>query len=65
MRHADAKTRREQKRMVRRLASDFALQQLYAEKKEREKAEAYRKRKFEQLLLERWQARHAEADGHE
>ena len=65
MKHTTAKESREMKRTVRRLATDFAMQQIWAEKKAREKAEAYRKRKFEELLLERWEARRAEADGHE
>ena len=45
--------------MVRRIATDLAMEELYMQKK----AEAKRKRQFDKLLLERWQARQAAKNG--
>lgn len=53
MKHPNWKETKEQRRMVRRIATDLAMEELYV----RKKAEAKRKRQFDKLLLERWQAR--------
>lgn len=53
MKHPDWKETKKQRRMVRRIATDLAMEELYMLKK----AEAKRKRQFDKLLLERWQAR--------
>lgn len=53
MKHPDWKETKVQRRMVRRIATDLAMEDLYMQKK----AEAKRKRQFDKLLLERWQAR--------
>ncbi len=53
MKHPDWKETKVQRRMVRRIATDLAMDELYMQKK----AEAKRKRQFDKLLLERWQAR--------
>ena len=53
MKHPDWKETKVQRRMVRRIAMDLAREELYMQKK----AEAKRKRQFDKLLLERWQAR--------
>lgn len=53
MKHPDWKETKEQRRMLRRIATDLAMEELYMQKK----AEAKRKRQFDKLLLERWQAR--------
>ncbi len=53
MKHPDWKETKVQRRMVRRIATDLAMEELYMQKK----AEAKRKRQFDKLLLERWQAR--------
>lgn len=53
MKHPDWKETKVQRRMVRRIAMDLAMEELYMQKK----AEAKRKRQFDKLLLERWQAR--------
>lgn len=53
MKHPNWKETKEQRRMVRRIATDLAMEELYMQKK----AEAKRKRQFDKLLLERWQAR--------
>lgn len=53
MKHSDWKETKEQRRMLRRIATDLAMEELYMLKK----AEAKRKRQFDKLLLERWQAR--------
>lgn len=53
MKHPDLKETKVQRRMVRRIAMDLAMEELYMQKK----AEAKRKRQFDKLLLERWQAR--------
>ena len=53
MKHPDLKETKVQRRMVRRIATDLAMEELYMQKK----AEAKRKRQFDKLLLERWQAR--------
>lgn len=53
MKHPNWKETKEQRRMVRRIAMDLAMEELYMQKK----AEAKRKRQFDKLLLERWQAR--------
>lgn len=45
--------------MVRRIATDLAMEELYMLKK----AEAKRKRQFDKLLLERWKARQAAKNG--
>lgn len=52
MKHPDWKETKVQRRMVRRIATDLAMDELYMQKK----AEAKRKRQFDKLLLERWQA---------
>lgn len=53
MKHPNWKETKEQRRMVRRIATDLAMEELYMQKK----AEAKRKRQFDKLLLERWKAR--------
>lgn len=53
MKHPDWKETKVQRLMVRRIATDLAMEELYM----RKKAEAKRKRQFDKLLLERWQAR--------
>lgn len=53
MKHPDWKETKVQRRMVRRIATDLAMEELYMQKN----AEAKRKRQFDKLLLERWQAR--------
>lgn len=53
MKHPNWKETKEQRRMVRRIATDLAMEELYMQKK----ADAKRKRQFDKLLLERWQAR--------
>lgn len=53
MKHPNWKETKEQRRMVRRIATDLAMEELYMQKK----TEAKRKRQFDKLLLERWQAR--------
>lgn len=53
MKHTGWKETKVQRRMVRRIATDLAMEELYMQKK----AEAKRKRQFDKLLLERWQAR--------
>lgn len=53
MKHPDWKETKVQRRMVRRIATDLPMEELYMQKK----AEAKRKRQFDKLLLERWQAR--------
>ena len=53
MKHPDWKETKVQRRMVRRIATDLAMEELYMQKK----AEAKRKRQFDKLLLERCQAR--------
>lgn len=53
MKHPDWKETKVQRRMIRRIATDLAMEELYMQKK----AEAKRKRQFDKLLLERWQAR--------
>lgn len=53
MKHPDWKETKVQRRMVLRIATDLAMEELYMQKK----AEAKRKRQFDKLLLERWQAR--------
>lgn len=53
MKHPDWKETKVQRRMVRRIATDLAMEELYMQKM----AEAKRKRQFDKLLLERWQAR--------
>lgn len=53
MKHPNWKETKEQRRMVRRIATDLAMEELYMQKK----AEAKRKRQFDKLLLERWQTR--------
>lgn len=53
MKHPDWKETKLQRRMVRRIATDLAMEEFYMQ----EKAEAKRKRQFDKLLLERWQAR--------
>ena len=59
MKHPDWKQTKEQRRMVRRIATDLAMEELYMLKK----AEAKRKRQFDKLLLERWKARQAAKNG--
>lgn len=59
MKHPDWKETKVQRRMVRRIATDLAMEELYMQKK----AEAKRKRQFDKLLLERWQARQAQKNG--
>lgn len=48
MKHPDWKETKVQRRMVRRIATDLAMEELYMQKK----AEAKRKRQFDKLLLE-------------
>lgn len=59
MKHPNWKETKEQRRMVRRIATDLAMEDLYMQKK----AEARRKRQFDKLLLERWKARQAAKNG--
>lgn len=59
MKHPDWKETKEQRRMLRRIATDLAMEELYM----LEKAEAKRKRQFDKLLLERWKARQAAKNG--
>lgn len=53
MKHQSWKETKVQRRMVRRIATDLAMEEIQMQKK----AEAKRKRQFDKLLLERWQAR--------
>ena len=59
MKHPDWKETKVQRRMVRRIATDLAMEELYMQKK----AEAKRKRQFDKLLLERWNVRQAAKNG--
>ena len=59
MKHPDWKETKAQRRMVRRIATDLAMEELYMQKK----AEAKRKRQFDKLLLERWKVRQAAKNG--
>ena len=59
MKHPDWKETKVQRRMVRRIATDLAMEELYMQKK----AEAKRKRQFDKLLLERWKVRQAAKNG--
>ncbi|RHO64855.1 hypothetical protein DW088_01245 [Butyricicoccus sp. AM05-1] len=59
MKHPDWKETKVQRRMVRRIATDLAMEELYMQKK----AEAKRKWQFDKLLLERWKARQAAKNG--
>lgn len=59
MKHPDWKDTKEQRRMLRRIATDLAMEELYMLKK----AVAKRKRQFDKLLLERWKARQAAKNG--
>ena len=59
MKHPDWKETKVQRRMVRRIATDLAMEELYKQKK----AEAKRKRQFDKLLLERWKVRQAAKNG--
>lgn len=59
MKHPNWKETKEQRRMVRRIATDLAMEELCM----RKKAEAKRKRQFDKLLLERWKARQAVKNG--
>ena len=59
MKHPNWKETKKQRRMVRRIATDLAMEELYMQKK----AEAKRKRQFDKLLLERWKARQAAKNG--
>lgn len=59
MKHPNWKETKEQRRMVRRIATDLAMQELLSQKK----AEAKRKRQFDKLLLERWKVRQDAKNG--
>ena len=59
MKHPNWKETKEQRRMVRRIATDLAMQEFLSQKK----AEAKRKRQFDKLLLDRWKARQAAKNG--
>ena len=59
MKHPDWKETKVQRRMVRRIATDLAMEEHYMQKK----AEAKRKRQFDKLLLERWKVRQAAKNG--
>lgn len=59
MKHPDWKETKVQRRMVRRIATDLAMEELYMQKK----VEAKRKRQFDKLLLERWKVRQAAKNG--
>lgn len=59
MKHPNWKETKEQRRMVWRIATDLAMEELYV----RKKAEAKRKRQFDKLLLERWKVRQAAKNG--
>lgn len=59
MKHPNWKETKEQRRMVRRIATDLAMEELYMQKK----TEAKRKRQFDKLLLERWKVRQAAKNG--
>lgn len=59
MKHQSWKETKVQRRMVRRIATDLAMEELSM----RKKAEAKRKRQFDKLLLERWKARQAAKNG--
>lgn len=59
MKHPDWKETKVQRRMVRRIATDLAMEELNLQKK----AEAKRKRQFDKLLLERWKVRQAAKNG--
>lgn len=59
MKHPNWKETKEQRRMVRHIATDLAMEELYV----RKKAEAKRKRQFDKLLLERWKVRQAAKNG--
>ena len=59
MKHPNWKETKEQRRMVRRIATDLAMEELYMQKK----AEAKRKRQFDMLRLERWKAGQAAKNG--
>lgn len=59
MKHPDWKETKVQRRMVRRIATDLAMEELYMQKK----AEAKCKRQFDKLLLERWKVRQAAKNG--
>lgn len=59
MKHPDWKETKVQRRMVRRIATDLAMEELYMQKK----AEAKSKRQFDKLLLERWKVRQAAKNG--
>lgn len=59
MKHPDWKETKVQRRMVRRIATDLAMEELYMQKK----PEAKRKRQFDKLLLERWKVRQAAKNG--
>ena len=59
MKHPNWKETKEQRRMVRRIATDLAMEELYMQKK----AEAKRKRQFDKLLLERWISLQAAKNG--
>ena len=55
MKHPNWKETKEQRLMVRRIATDLAMQEFLSQKK----AEAKRKRQFDKLLIERWKVRQA------
>ena len=59
MKHPNWKETKKQRRMVRRIATDLAMEELYMQKK----AEAKRTRQFDKLLLERGKARQAAKNG--
>lgn len=59
MKHPDWKETKVQRRMVRRIATDLAMEELYMQKM----AEAKRERQFDKLLLERWKVRQAAKNG--
>ena len=59
MKHPNWKETKEQRRMVRRIATDLAMEELCM----RKKAEAKRKRQFDKLLLERWKLRQDAKNG--
>lgn len=59
MKHPDWKETKVQRRMVRRIATDLAMEELYMQKK----AETKRKRQFDKLLLERWKVRQTAKNG--
>lgn len=59
MKHPDWKETKVQRRMVRRIATDLAMEELNLQIK----AEAKRKRQFDKLLLERWKVRQVAKNG--